>query len=357
MEQTPLFQLNLMLWLVWPAPTIGDVRPVFREAGFALHAIGPDLVLPLETRARTGAAGIPAKERVNPDLLLAHRPAAIFLPIECKISSFGPDVLLGDAKHQARQTAALLSLTGPYLADRFGLPSANNWRGYLLYAVGGGQEAAMQVTLNELTERLRQAHVEPTASGALGIHIREDGVYLQPAADADPPLLSFPSDRAAGLKVMRLEPGDDPRPLYLIPWDPSVGASSDEYELRAVEERVRSAVIALIGSRLDATSFNVSLDEILRAAIEVWDVWRDREATAGFRNAVRAYVRRVLAQLRRLGLMIETGQDTFAFAQITPEAAQRVRRYLSSSTFRRGEIDLTSAAVQMDFGSLAEGWL
>ncbi len=46
----------------------------------------------------------------------------------------------------------------------------------------------------------------------------------------------------------------------------------------------------------------------------------------------------------------------FTFVQITPQVAQTVRRYLISTAFRRGEIDLWSEAVQLDFSSLAEGW-
>jgi len=33
-----------------------------------------------------------------------------------------------------------------------------------------------------------------------------------------------------------------------------------------------------------------------------------------------------------------------------------VRHYLTRVTFRRGEIDLWSEAVQLDFSSLADGW-
>ena len=97
------------------------------------------------------------------------------------------------------------------------------------------------------------------------------------------------------------------------------------------------------------------MDEILQEAVEVWPVWRDREAKAGFRNAARAYVKQVLTELRR-EVSIETHQDTFTFTQVTPQVAQSVRRYLSSAAFRRGMIDLWSEAVQLDFGLLADGW-
>jgi hypothetical protein len=356
MDQTPLFQLNLMLWLTWPAPPGGVVRPIFRDDGFTLRAIGPTLKLPLEIGARADAAGISLTKSPSPDLLLEHRRRNLFLPIECKLSSFGPDAPPGNAKHPARQGAALLAAAGPYLADYFGLPGGTNWRAYLLYALGEGQEAAMQETLDILRERLQTAHVEPAAGGALGIAIRPDGIYLHPAATAVVPVASLQGATPDGVRVVELEPDEDPRPLYLIPWDPSVGVSEDEYERRAFEERVRSAVISVIGSRLDASLFMVSLDDVLKETVEVWALWRDSEAMRGFRNAVRAYVRRVLAQLRKMSVNIQMHQDTFTFSQVTPRMAQDVRRYLSSAAFRRGEIDLWSEAMQMDFSSLAEGW-
>ena len=355
MKQTPLFQLNLMIWLTWPAPPAGIVRPIFREDGFALRGIGPAFEMPLEIRARAGVADIPFKERPGPDLLLDHHQRRLFLPIECKVSSFGPDVPPGHKKHQARQAAALLSATGPYLADYFGLPAPADWRAYLLYAVSGGQEAAMQTTLGRLSTRLQTAHIDPTPAGALGIHIRDDGVYLKPAPAVSVPVTALQAPPPDGVRVIELESGEDPHLLYLLPWDPSIGPAS-EYERRVLEERVRSALTSLIGSRLDAPTFEVSLDEIMQAAVEVWEVWRDQQAATGFRNAVRVYVKQILAQLRKIGVDIQIRQNTFTFVQITPQVAQTVRRYLISTAFRRGEIDLWSEAVQLDFSSLAEGW-
>lgn len=213
----------------------------------------------------------------------------------------------------------------------------------------------MQATLGHLSTRLQTAHIDPTPAGALGIHIRDDGVYLKPTLKANVPVTALQAPPPDGARVMELENGQDPRLLYLLPWDPSIGPA-DEYERRVLEERVRSALTSLIGSRLDALTFEVSLDEILQAAVEVWEVWRDRQATTGFRNAVRVYVKQVLAQLRKMGVDIQIRQNTFTFVRITPQVAQMVRHYLTSVTFRRGQIDLWSEAVQLDFSSLADGW-
>jgi hypothetical protein len=354
MEQSPLFQLNLMIWLTWPAPPAGVLQPVLRQEGFTLWGIGPVFELPLDIRARAGAGDIPFQDRAGPDLMLHHEVRGLLLPIECKVSSFGPSVPAGSEKHQAQQAAALLCANGSYLADYIGLPDPAHWGACLMYAVSGEQEAATLTTLGKLRAQLLAAQIEPAPVGALGIYIQDDGIRLKPAPGSEIPVQALRTTSDEGIRVMDLEAGEDARILYLLPWDPSIG-QADEYEQRVLEERIRSALTSLIGSRLDVSAFEVSLEEILEDAVEVWPVWRDKEAKAGFRNAVRAYVKQVLVELRR-EVSIEIHQDTFRFTQVTPQVAQAVRRYLISAAFRRGAIDLWSEGVQLDFSLLADGW-
>jgi hypothetical protein len=345
---TPLFQLNLMLFLAWPAPP-SFIEPVFWKEGFELRGIAPSIGVPLEALARAQTANLLIQPTASPELLLERNSQQQFLLIECKLSSFS------SASSTSRQARALLACTGPYLAERIGVAEAMAWKGYLLYVVGGGQESPMQDTLQALGQELQAARISAANSGAMGIHVRADGVYLSPDARSNIPVQALRQSLASGVQVMALEQDEDPRPLYLIPFDPSIGVD-DPVERRILEERVRQALTSLIGSRLDMPSFEVAMDEILTAVTEVWNLWEDSRATTGFRNAVRAYVRDVLRQLRNLGAHIESHEHHFAFAQVTPNVARDLRRYLDSAAFRRGEIDLWSEAVQLDFSSLSEGW-
>ncbi|MBI3760708.1 MAG: hypothetical protein HY260_02460 [Chloroflexi bacterium] len=349
-DQTPLFQLNLMIFLAWPsAPAF--VRPVLREGGFALHAIGPPIPTTLQTQARAANATppIPLTPTPSPDLLFSKAESKTLMPMECKLSSFGPEA------KQARQAAALLSCISTHLADILGLATPGNWSAMLVYAVRDGFESLMQDTLSSLTTRLNSALVETVPFGSLGIAVRSDGVYLVPEPRAALPISALMSAPTDGVRVMPLEEGEDPRPLYLVPLDPAY-QTHDDYEKRALEERVRTALASLVGSRLDQVRFEVALDDILRAAVEVWDAWADRNAKKNIRNAVRAYARQVLQQIRKLGLDINVDQDRIIFQHISPSTANEVRRYFSSAGFRQGRIDLWSEAVQLDFSSLAEGW-
>jgi hypothetical protein len=345
---TPLFQLNLVLFLTWSAPP-SFVEPIFQRESFALRSIAPSIGAPLEALARAQAANLPIQPTVSPDMLLEQSSQQQLLLIECKLSSFGPDSSI------SRQARALLACHGPYLAERIGVTVAMDWKGYLLYAVGGGQEGPMQDTLQALSQELHTARISTADSGAMGIHIQADGVYLSPDARSKIPVQTLQQAPADGVRVMALEGGEDPRPLYLIPLDPSIGID-DPVERQVLEERVRQALTSLIGSRLDTPSFEVTMDEILTAVTEVWHLWEDSQATKYFRNAIRRYVKQVLRQMRKLGAHIDPYPRHFAFTQVTPKIARDLRRYLDSVTFRRGEIDLWSEAVQLDFSSLAEGW-
>ena len=336
---TPLFQLNLMLFLTWPAPS-SFVTPIFYREGFALRSIAPSIGVPLEALARAQAADLPIQPTASPELLLEQGCQQQLLLIECKSSSFGP------ASSTSRQARALLACPGPYLAERIGITAAMDWKGYLLYVVGGGQEGPMQDTLQVLSQELHTARISTADSGAMGIHVRADGVYLSPEARSNIPVQALQQTPTHGLQVMALEEGEDPRPLYLIPLDPSI-AVDDPVERQMLEERVRQAVTSLIGT----------MDEILTAVTPVWNVWKGSQAAKAFLKAVRTYVvRKVLVHMRRLGAHIDLHPHHFAFTQVTPKIARDLRRYLDSVAFRRGEIDLWSEAVQLDFSSLAEGW-
>jgi hypothetical protein len=345
---TPLFQLNLMLFLAWPAPP-SFVEPIFWREGFELRSIAPSIGVPLEALARAQMANLPIQPTASPELLLEQNSQQQLLLIECKSSSFG------SASSTSQQARALLACTGPYLAERIGVAEAMAWKGYLLYVISGGQESPMQDTLQALGQELQAARISAASGGAMGIHVRADGVYLSPDARSNIPVQALRQSLANGVQVMALEQDEDPRPLYLIPFDPSVGVD-DPVERRVLEERVRQALTSLIGSRLDMPSFEVAMDEILTAATEVWNLWEDSQAATGFRNAVRAYVRDVLRQVRNLGAHIQSHEHHFAFTEVTPRIARDLRRYLESAAFRRGEIDLWSEAVQLDFSGLAEGW-
>jgi len=107
---TPLFQLNLMLFLSWPAPP-SFVEPIFWREGFELRSIAPSIGVPLEALARAQTANLPIQPTASPELVLEQNSQQQLLLIECKSSSFSP------ASSTSQQSRALLACTGPYLQD------------------------------------------------------------------------------------------------------------------------------------------------------------------------------------------------------------------------------------------------
>lgn len=338
-----------MIFLGWRS-TPAFVDPIFRNEGFRLFRIGSSIPTSLQSRTRASSAipAIPFQASPTPDVIFRKNSKRQFLPIECKTSSFGP------LTEQAKQAASLLTCTGTRIAEVLGAPNPKTWSSTLLYAVGGASTIQMEKTLSNLAKRLGSVNVDTTTYGVMGIRIEPDGVYLHTNQSSAIPLTALKSG-PPGIRIMKLEKGEDPRPLYLIPLDSSCRIDED-YQRRALEERVRIGLASLIGSQLNRKEFGFDVDDLMRATIEVWTVWGEQNAKDFVKNAVRNYARGVFRYLRKLGIFIEVYQERITFKNISPAIATQIRNYLSSAAFRRGEIDLVSQSVQMDFSSLSEGW-
>src|SRR5438045_3752304 len=109
-EQTPLFQLNLLIWLSWSSRPV--MYPFFWSNGFVLFRLGQMIATPLAARqgAREASPPLAMGEAASPDLLLRQQDRAALITLECKKGSFGP------TSKAAGQAAALLSCTGPHIA-------------------------------------------------------------------------------------------------------------------------------------------------------------------------------------------------------------------------------------------------
>lgn len=317
-EQTPLFQLNLLIWLSWPSGPV--LNPIFHANGFALYRLGQTIAVPLA--ARLGAQGanppLAVGEAVSPDLLLRHRDRAALIALECKKGSFSP------ASTAAGQAAGMLACTGPHIATTLGLDPPADWRASPLYAVSHPHQAAMAETLETLARDLTRAGVitclDPAT--ALGIDVAADGVYLRFVA---PERLLFPV--TVDVKVMELASGEDPRPLYVIPIDPTVDLT-DDYGRQALEQRLRSAFVATVGARIGSGSVSVGWDELMTAAIPVWPLWHGKGRR--LLQGCKSYVRRRLRELAALGATWDQSPTGFTVADVTPDVADRIRRALQT---------------------------
>lgn len=347
-QQTPLFQLNLMIFLAWASPP-AFVNPIFYNAGYILDRIGQNIPTELQDRVRVQNANppIPFQLSCSPDLLLRHDTNKHLLPIECKLNSFGPD------SDSAKQAGAMLSLDGPYFAEFLGLVDPSTWYTFLYYAVASGRESAMLDTLSHLAQRLRSVQVATADFCTVGIDVREDGVYLTPETRAIHPIQALRNIAQGSVKVMDLEEGEEPRSLYIVPLDPDWSAE-DDYGKRAIEERVRASLVSLVGSQLDSESIEIDVEDLLRQTIEVWDIWRSNSAKEDIRNFVKKYAREVFREIEKVGVEIIVGGGKAILRGITPERARRIRNYFVSAQFRKGKLDFLSAEYQRELSGLSE---
>lgn len=325
-DQSPLFQLNLMLWLTWPTKYAG-IKPIFREQGFSLQAIGQPLSLSFILYSRLTEANIPVQNSAYVDLLLINNSKQVLIPIECKKKSFGP------TSSTSKQANCLLCHSGTDIAQVIGLPKARDWYAFLYYVVEDGYQEPMLNTLTQLTANLKQAQIAATSFGSIGIKVViNDGIYLNFVTDGNSNGAAYTPKRGE-VKVKDLEPDELPIPLYLLPFDMSSG-ELDDIAKKALEERIRSALAILIMQGLSKTTFDVTEEEIMSTAIEVWDYWKENHLKSGLLKVVRPYIQSVVKILSVNGIDVSLSNRTIRFSGITPEKAKKIRKYITSKNFK-----------------------
>ncbi len=267
----PIFQLNTVLWMLQPAPHDAPIRPVLRDAGYLLGALSRNLPPPFELRPGlvrlVGSDTPPA-----PDVLAEPPAGSPWLVLECKGSSFGVD------SSTTRQALKLLAASAD-LRSSLGLAADTPAPGLVAYVTRQEDRDRLAGTLRELRGRLGEAGLPSSGTGVLGL-AREVGGGLYAAlspGDEWPEAVASVFDPPA--LVAGLDEDVDPRPLYLVPWDPSV---QQDPEMRAfcravLFARITSEAIAVLGHERVPQRIILKLETLLSAAtFGVSDRWRSR---------------------------------------------------------------------------------
>jgi hypothetical protein len=345
---TPLYQLNVMLFLAWPSPP-SFVKPIFYTEGFEVLAIEPPLTVPLVLRTRAIAQGIDIQVSSRPDLLLWRQTTADFLVLECKVRSFSAD------SPRAKQIRTFLIISGNDVRDAVGQPPTDSWQSHLLTAVGG-ELPLMQEMLLDISDSLTAAGFEAMPNGAIDMQERTDGLYLTTDERGSYVVEALATALPEGVRVISAEGGWVPRVLYLLPLLDAT-APEEEHGRQVIQARLRAALTAAIGREVRHAEFRLDLDDLMRSVTPVWDLIENRPVKQSLRQRARAYVRAVLRQLQSVAdIQFEPTEIGFTVRGITPDMRSTIRQYLQSAAYRRGKL-ISVEGIQLGFEDLIpERW-
>lgn len=313
----PVFQLNALLWAVEDLPERAPIHPVLRAAGYYLSAIGRRVIVPVDPKNIAVLEQITqSKDRSpsHPDLWLKHRSHDVQPLIELKAHSFSS---ASSNSHQATKLLLSAADLAPSLATR------GPTHGHVIYATTGDDAEPLSQTLDQLITVIKQAGAQAAPASTIGFAWTTHGVTLaSPRPKELPQPLQSPF-RTPSLLLEIGEPGDDIRPLYLIPWVPEVAATQDPQlradGLRELTARLFSHTIAVIGRASTPTSLSVTGTQLLdQATFGVFARWRDSDRSQFARAAARLVERALRAtgfvrlEGERIDIDLPTPEDQHA---------------------------------------------
>ena len=269
LERDCLFQLNVLLWAAMPQPDGAPVIPVLHQAGYTLFAI--ELPLDASTTERALITGSDPKINPNPvpDAVFIHHARATLVLVECKPDSFTRE------SERAPQGRGMIAAAGNI---KLRMPGTIGSLAEVCYLVPMDAAVAMDTTLMTLLSEVSAQGFAGCPTSPVGVFVKSDGVYLgltaRPQGSAYMPSRLIP-ERC----VVAVSAGQDPRPLYIIPWIPG---AEDPTDLLAFKEKIRAFLLSSLGrapiGTVTALSFGDILDGVSRG---VYQQWRDRRTMEG----------------------------------------------------------------------------
>lgn len=303
----PVFQLNAFLWALEDLPAQGKIRPVLRNAGYYLVAIGRRVQVPAEDSviaALERLTGSADRSPCRPDLWLRHREHPVQVLVELKARGFSRA-----SSKNARQAVKLL-LSAFDLAVSLGEQVER--RGHVLYGTVATDAERQSTTLKELADEVNAMGLAAAPTAVVGLSIEEEGVALSSPTPSD-----LPDPAAAVLAaptiVLRRDGNNDPRPLYFVPWIPDIEDGQDPAlradGLRELTARVLTQAMGHVGRARVPTTLTMDGTRLLSdSTFSVFDRWHERNRNQ-FSEAAAKIVERALRksqiEIRRYGGRLE----------------------------------------------------
>ena len=311
-----LYQLNLVLWMLQPAPPARGtsrrtsqqrgaiaapkptvVNPVFRQAGFHLYAIEPSLPLPLDLRDKLKKSGVEVSDSPRPDVVMKS-DAGEFAIVECKRSLFGdgagqpPDHL-----RPQRQARGLLLNAPAVLSGALALSPSKVKASAVVYLFPSSGRADQTKGIESINAELLKAGFATASLVAFALEIKGGWVVMRSqklkTKQPHPPWIPGSSKPQSWRVQQTAGANFDPRPMYIIPWIPRGGASSDAPAKRLFGNRILAWAVMQIGPATVPTVVNLRVDEALRhATLGHFERWENNEEKKFLRRNARDLVRK-----------------------------------------------------------------
>lgn len=264
-----LFQLNTVIWASFPQPVGAPVTPVLKNSGYDLFAIEKPLDASLTEKTQLNKVDLEIQPNPVADVVLFCAKDHSYPIIECKPSSFG---LCSGWTPQARG----MVVAAGSVASRLGVSGRSVSE--MCYLVPADDTQSTDATLVTLQSEIVTKGLRASPTGVLGLSVRADGVYLgltsQPQGLAQLPLTLIPEKR-----VLSIVPGQDPRPLYVIPWIPDVSGTNS---LDAFKEKIRAMVLSWLGKTRTDGSMTLGFEELLNDVSRgIFQYWGDKSSLCG----------------------------------------------------------------------------
>ncbi|HAW50507.1 TPA: hypothetical protein DCX16_06130 [bacterium] len=288
----PIYQLNLMLWLLQPLKNNYPLRPVLKELGYELFAIGPSMPLSPELRERLKELSISCAEAPEPDLLISRNKTFEFITIECKAQMFGPA-----SEKQADQARALLLQNGEQFNLAIGLEIDASPDIHLVYVAKHSETYNLEQGICQIQNELREAGLDPVRTGAIGIDFYQDKVYLRNNYGQGEIPKSLKETIGEGIIIQKLFPDDNPISLFYIPWDPNVFQSDEmaNYCEQVFCERILTEIACRIGTMFVPGIIEFEYDNLLNAATSnFYEHWHSKTIRGALRNFCRELLSKAL---------------------------------------------------------------
>jgi hypothetical protein len=299
----PVFQLNSLLWLTQPLPAGSGIRPVLREQGYEVDAIGPSITLPLDILLLVKDSGLPHQDHIRPDVVLCRQTDRRYGVMECKGNSFGPD------SSTSKQARTLLLAVGLRLDEALGLQTGTISRNTAAYLVPSQAAMEMGVTLQTLGAELSAKGLRSGASCVLALEPDTTSLSLV-ADDSARDFFGLPESK---VDFLILEEGTDPRPLYFIPYDPDCSQSEEEgaYCKRVLFERILASLLGAAGRALPPAELPFDAVDLLNdATLGMYGLWENKDSAKHMRHLL---TRHLLPKLQ--GILRNEGGNVFQFVE------------------------------------------